>query len=344
MSSLFLILLLCLVTLSLADFGADEIQDDYSLRAGSENVCADRLRFEGDELIIPAKQVELDDEKCVGSGNINLSADPPGGNIVVAFFTAKQDTVGSFLAGPVGSELKCGTASIAAGTVVVLVRPDNDLDNVKWTEIFNGTSAIGENSKGDDWDFDEDNKYIFLGNQCFYAQTNLGDRAECFPGDALVSLEKGAQKRMDEVVVGDRVLVGDGTYSDVFAWTHQDGHAASRFYVALSTDGGHRLVATGGHYVYADGKPMQARHVRIGMAMRSASGSEVSVIKVERIRSKGLYNPQTVHGDIVVNGLVSTSYTAAIDPPVSHALLAPLRAGYKAVRGLLLPHLQSVEL
>lgn len=340
---LFFLLLLCLAALCAADFDRDDIQDDYNLRAGDKSICADRLRLEGDELLIPANDIELDGNECSG-GSIALTKDPAGGNIVVAFFKAKQDTVGSFLAGPIPARIVCGTASIEPATVAVLVRPDDELDDVKWTDIFGPHSPIGDNAKDDDWDFEEDRKYIFLGDQCFYAQTNLGDRVECFPGDALVHLDNGRSKRMDQLVIGDRVLVAHGLYSEIFAWTHHSPEAVSRSYVALSTDAGHRLVTTAGHYVYADGRPVQARHVRTGMTMRSSTGEQVSVVKVERIRAKGLYNPQTVHGDIVVNGLVSTSYTAAIDPPVSHALLAPLRAAYKAVRGTLLPAVQSVEL
>ena len=41
--------------------------------------------------------------------------------------------------------------------------------------------------------------------------------------------------------------------------------------------------------------------------------------------AQGLYNPHTMHGDIVVNGIRTSSYTAAINPILAHAALWPVR-------------------
>jgi Hint module len=40
---------------------------------------------------------------------------------------------------------------------------------------------------------------------------------------------------------------------------------------------------------------------------------------------EGLFNPQTLHGDVVVDGLRASSYTTAVEPAVAHRLLWPLR-------------------
>ena len=43
----------------------------------------------------------------------------------------------------------------------------------------------------------------------------------------------------------------------------------------------------------------------------------------------GLYNPHTMDGDIVVNGIKTSTYTAAIEPSLAHSLLWPVRMLYR---------------
>lgn len=58
------------------------------------------------------------------------------------------------------------------------------------------------------------------------------------------------------------------------------------------------------------------------------SGIEDDIVSIERVTEIGLHNPQTLDGNIVVNGIVATTYTEAILPPIAEALLAPVRASY----------------
>jgi hypothetical protein len=51
----------------------------------------------------------------------------------------------------------------------------------------------------------------------------------------------------------------------------------------------------------------------------------------------GLYNPHTLNGDIVVNGVKTSSYTATVAPGLAHAALWPIRMlytlGYDIING-----------
>jgi hypothetical protein len=58
------------------------------------------------------------------------------------------------------------------------------------------------------------------------------------------------------------------------------------------------------------------------------SGRWTAVVSTTLVEATGLYNPQTIHGDIVVDGIVASTYTTAVDPQVAHGLLAPLRVLY----------------
>lgn len=150
----------------------------------------------------------------------------------------------------------------------------------------------------------------------------------CFPESASVTLRDGSTARMRQLRVGDEVLVGANTYSLVFAFSHRDANMRKLFYT-LYTGSGHVISATQGHFIYANNVPMPIEQVRVGQSLRTITGNGV-VVKIDRQWMKGLYNPQTMHGDIVVNGVVASTYTKSVVPSIAHAALAPFR-GMSAV-------------
>jgi Hint module len=154
----------------------------------------------------------------------------------------------------------------------------------------------------------------------------------CFPGDATVRLQSGAVKRMDELMVGDMVHVGLNSYSPVFMFTHQEPDTVNA-YVRLTTAGGQMIVATPSHYLHtAEGDLTAAGAIKAGDAIVASDGSPTVVVSARTMRvAGGLWNPQTVHGDIVVNGILATTYTTAVAPVVAHAALATLRFLYNSL-------------
>ena len=155
----------------------------------------------------------------------------------------------------------------------------------------------------------------------------------CFPGDATVALAgNGGKKLMRELAVGDKVLVGPGGhYSEVFMFSHRLTDAEATFVEIHTAASTRPLAITGGHYLYANGKLAQARAVRPGDNVTlGATGAAALVVAVRSVRKEGLYNPHTLNGDIVVNGVLTSTYTAAFSPTLAHVVLAPLRAMYRA--------------
>ncbi|CDF33865.1 unnamed protein product [Chondrus crispus] len=142
---------------------------------------------------------------------------------------------------------------------------------------------------------------------------------------------------MDQLETGERVRTGDGAFSDVVMWTHRDAGWRGRNYVRVALADGQSLVAAAGHLVYVWRQGREARevraveHVRAGdgmLAVRKGAAGGSAVVRVEavdRVAAAGLFNPQTLHGDIVVDGVLATCYTKAVDMRVAHALLAPVR-------------------
>jgi hypothetical protein len=132
---------------------------------------------------------------------------------------------------------------------------------------------------------------------------------------------------MADLAVGHRVHVGGGKHSEVYAFTHADAGATSLF-VRLDTASG-PLTATPTHYVYVDGALRPAGSVAVGDRLNRADGTVAAVVGVSLERHRGLFNPQTLHGDIAVDGFRTSTYTTAVAPSVASVLLAPVRALYR---------------
>lgn len=150
----------------------------------------------------------------------------------------------------------------------------------------------------------------------------------CFPASATVTLKDGSVKRMDEVLIGDDVLVDHETFSKVFMFTHKDPRVQFAF-VELETFSGKKLRLTCGHFIYANGLLIEAGFVKSGDEISVTGGKTDVVVRVDRVTDVGLFNPQTLHGDIVVNGVRTSTYTRAVSAPVAHGLLVPLRFAHR---------------
>lgn len=155
---------------------------------------------------------------------------------------------------------------------------------------------------------------------------------QCFPATATVELDNGKRVTMAQLRIGDRVRTGPDSFSDVFLFTHRDADVHTQF-VRLITAAGSKITLTKSHYLYANEKLVSAGSVRIGDALQLADGHYSPVSAIEDVSADGLYNPQTIDGNVVVDGIVSSAYTTAVHPRVAHgALLAPLRFLYKQSR------------
>ncbi len=152
----------------------------------------------------------------------------------------------------------------------------------------------------------------------------------CFPGSASVSLENGATKRMDAVEVGDRVQVANGQFANVFMFTHKLGDVTNNF-LRLNTHSGAAITLTASHVLPVNGEYIAARDAKVGDSLELADGTVSQINTITTVVDTGLYNPQTVHGDIVVDGVRASTYTADVCPSFAHALLTPLRMAYERV-------------
>jgi len=168
----------------------------------------------------------------------------------------------------------------------------------------------------------------------FYCQAATGSTAgtgtcittssSCFPANATVQLQSGSTKRMDELAVGDKVLTKAGSFSDVYMFSHKISATRSEF-VRISTEGGRTISLTPNHYLYVNGKMAVASVVKVGDSLTTGTGATDKVATVSTVQAAGLYNPHTMDGDIVVDDIVTSTYTSDIEPTLAHAALWPVR-------------------
>lgn len=154
----------------------------------------------------------------------------------------------------------------------------------------------------------------------------------CFPARAQVTLNDGSTVPMHSLQIGHSARVSTNQYSPIFFFSHSDRtlHTLHKF-IQISVQSGHKLLLSPAHYVYlSDGYMIQAAAVRPhSHALVLADGSPSTVVDVRTVFDYGLFAPHTIHGDIIVDGILASTYTAAVNPWVAHyVLLPPLRALY----------------
>jgi hypothetical protein len=134
---------------------------------------------------------------------------------------------------------------------------------------------------------------------------------------------------MDDLSIGDDVKVGPNTFSKVFMFTHRVSGISTAF-LEISTASGASITLTGGHYIHADGALIPASMLRVGAAVVLGNGQVDHVVSAQTVHKTGLYNPQTLQGEIVVNGVLASTYTTAIEPELAHVVLLPFRRLFKS--------------
>lgn len=159
---------------------------------------------------------------------------------------------------------------------------------------------------------------------------NTSASAGCFPADATVKRYDGLVVSMEDLAISEKIAIGGGEHSDVFFFGHRSSEQTSEF-VSIQHAGSDRsLRISPNHYLYVDGKLRTARSVRPGHRLRGADGEDtLFVLNVKREELRGLYAPTSMHGDLLVDGIVVSSYTDVMHPGFAHKLLHPLRLLYR---------------
>ena len=153
----------------------------------------------------------------------------------------------------------------------------------------------------------------------------------CFPSDALVKLNDGRTITMAQLDFGHQVLSERSKFTTVFAFTHRLPQGLFEFVMIKA--GNHTLHLSPGHYIYANNQLIAARDVAVGDVIEDENGLEHQISETSKVLKHGLFNPHTIAGSIVVNGIKVSCYTTAFAPVSAHASLTFLRTLF-AITGL----------
>lgn len=152
----------------------------------------------------------------------------------------------------------------------------------------------------------------------------------CFPSLATVQLDTGVKIRMSDLHLGDRVRASKTVYSPVYLFTHRTSKHSAPSYLRLVTEANHTLTLTPSHLIYLNKNLVPARDARVGDMLLTVLGwSHLTAIQsIDDVT--GLYNPQTLHGDIVVDGVIVSTFTQLVSVQTATGLLTPIRALFRA--------------
>lgn len=114
-----------------------------------------------------------------------------------------------------------------------------------------------------------------------------------------------------DLVVGDSVLSDDkDTYTKYYSIGHYNENVPTKFLRIFTESSAKPLEVTPGHMVLtaSDELPVPAYSVKVGDVLRVSKGTS-KVTFVREISRKGLFNPLTLSGTIVVDGIVSSIHS-----------------------------------
>jgi len=141
----------------------------------------------------------------------------------------------------------------------------------------------------------------------------------CFSSMAIVAVKGKGNTRMKDITVGDGVLTGNGNYETVYSIAHQDKTKTSAFLQMYSSSlaVGNRMMnnhepieLSMKHMVFLVGNPhpIPAEMVKLGNNLQTIDGPR-TVTKIVLVIRDGVYSLLTESGTIVVNGVVSSTYS-----------------------------------
>lgn len=167
------------------------------------------------------------------------------------------------------------------------------------------------------------------------ANATSNDGSACFPLSAVVHTAEGSTISMRQLQAGHSIRVSARPAvpaSPVYLFSHRVTSGLFPF-TRISTEGGHTITLSASHYLRVPAgetdRLVAAGAVTKGDVLLTLDGPS-RVRLVEQVEDYGLVAPHTLHGDLVVNRVVASSYTRAVHPRVAHAVLAPVRALVRA--------------
>ena len=189
------------------------------------------------------------------------------------------------------------------------------------------------------FDFGESTQITVGGADCEIngGASDGGSSSFCFPGTALVQDPSRGPVAMQNLRIGDQVLVEGNKFETVYGFGHHMVHENVECLSISTTDPtqDEPLELTPNHMVFVYGtttsgrrrKAMPASRLRIGHVLQTGRGNLVNVTRIQRVVRKGAYGPFTASGTIVVNGILSSTFATLQEDSETLLLLGRYSTG-----------------
>jgi len=189
-------------------------------------------------------------------------------------------------------------------------------------------------------------EYISSSASCDCSARAASQPPQCFSSTSTVIEEKEGEIKLKDLVVGQKVLTGSGNFQTIYTIDHKNPNYKAEFiqihYKGIGDDDEYNqiLEITKSHMVFKYGKkePVPAFLINVGDKLQALhKGGAAIVTQISNTKREGVWNPLTVDGTIVVDGIVSSVYSATFgnefdrDEAVishqkfMHLLMRPLR-------------------
>lgn len=341
--SIFIVLLLGIIAQYIdpgnGAFTENNLRDPLVRRYGI-TACPDNIYFDSSSFDLSASSIVANGQACT-SGELRVAISPEratsGGEL--AEYLSASPGAGQVVGLDVVENIECPDVSFDDRAYFTLVNTDDNV-TIDFPTVFSRNDTLLQAALASPkYTFVQGVVHVVINSICLYTELTTAEfdsqRGEaCFPRGASVAMADGSVQSVENLRVGDAVAINDKKrdlvvdssilMSTIIGWTHFNAARVSKF-VHIVVQNGFALTVSPGHYVYADDRLVPARAVHAGMRMRMAVSPDSPAISITTVWRMGLYNPQTLHGDIIVDGFVCSTYTEAVPALTAHALLAPVR-------------------
>lgn len=136
----------------------------------------------------------------------------------------------------------------------------------------------------------------------------------CFSGDSTVIVEGKGITKMQQLEIGDMVDVGKGQFEAVYSFGHYNPYTREEFLEITANKSILRI--TPNHMIWEKSRGfIPASNLGKGDQLVDSAGEEVPVKSIRRAVALGAFAPFTPSGQIVVSGVVASSFIAFESQP-----------------------------
>jgi len=140
------------------------------------------------------------------------------------------------------------------------------------------------------------------------------EESPCFSAITTAFVSGKGSVTMDLIEVGDSVLTGSGEFQSVYSIDHRDSNKSAKF-LQIMFGGDHNVLeVTSKHMIFIEGNtnPVASGTVDVGDRVVTPSGYE-TVTGIGLVERKGVFNPLTADGTIVVSGMVASTFSSLLN-------------------------------